>query len=287
MHGLSPALIKSVFLACVTLLRISHLNLTSRQHEGDATSSAFFPQLSRGDRSAWAAQAEHWGCVDEKGLLQPGPGRGDGAVLWRLSAAQQCGDMWAQGCRCRRGTSSWGTPSQPQHFAIGKVLLSSCLPSKCSFPDHQTPQTTHCFGVTHAQRGNKMFHNCVAPFPRQVLRAGKGRRWDGSPAQPAPSRSARSLQEPARLSLGGWHACPGYVSTQKNSPGERAGSQPSPLAGLGQAGEGHAACCQSPHAGTVAHHVCRQRRATSIISPKGHSPSSPLRASSQNQTCLS
>lgn len=174
------------------LLHVSHLNLISRQHEGDATSSAFFPQLSRGDRSARAARAEHWGCVDEKCLLQPGLGHGDereawdgdGEVLWRFSAAQRCGDMWAQGCQCRHGTSSWGTPSHPQHFAIGIVLLSSYLPSKSSFPDRQTPQTTHCFGATHAQWGNKMFNNCVAPFPRQVLRAGKGRRWDGSPACP-------------------------------------------------------------------------------------------------------
>lgn len=223
--------------------------------------------------------------MDEKGFLQPGPGRGDGAVLRRLSAAQRCGDTWAQGCRCSHGTSSWGTPSHPQHCAIGKVLLSSYLPSKSSFPDHQTPQTTHCFGATHAQRGNKMFHNCVAPFPRQVLRAGKGRRWDGSPA--CPLSLFPFFAGASQAVLGGWHARPGYASTQQNSPGERAGSQPSPLAGLGQAGEGHAACCQNPPAGTVAHRVCRRHRATSITSPRGHSPSSPLWASSQNQTCSS
>lgn len=96
-----PLSSSSVFLACFILLSVSHLNLTSWQHERDSKGTPFFPQLSRG-KLAWAAQqsaegvglkrvsgSQGWGMGVRE---QPGEGRGrscGGSLLPR--GAMMCG----------------------------------------------------------------------------------------------------------------------------------------------------------------------------------------------------
>lgn len=114
---------------------------------------------------------ECWGCGVKEGLWQQGLGHGsertawggEGKELWKLSAAQSCGDVCTQRCQCHHGTFSWGAPSHPQHFTTGKIFFKLWFSSKSSFPEHQTPQTILFFlSYTHKYcRKKNVQQHCV------------------------------------------------------------------------------------------------------------------------------
>lgn len=197
--------------------------------------SLFSPQFHRGGRSAWAAPAERWRCGDEQGLLQVGLGHG--------------GEQTSLGWEWRGAVEALCCPA-----GQGRVGTGVLVPSWCIFTGHHqsfsalcnrkysskflfslqfllpwlSDCTNHTFFLELLTHHGEIKCSTTAWNLFQDMDWERVTAGDGMAHQPLPSPFSCSLQEPAGLSLGGWRASPGYISTQQNSPGERAGSQPCP-----------------------------------------------------------